>query len=210
MRPHLELAEATDVTIAIENHAASLIESPDSMKWLVELRPSPRLAVALAPYHLPQRESMLSNLIHSLGTDGIAVFYAWQHGMGCMEKLPKEQELLQLPGCGSLDFVPLLRALREIRYTGWTEIFMHPFPRGIPVHETMSETTAEICRSARLPSELPPSHQKVNGTHAQDRLRFGAQNVVDHATDHRRPAGVGGLSRHRFGQHGARLVVSGR
>ena len=26
----------------------------------------------------------------------IAMFYAWQHGMGCSKKLPKEQELLQM------------------------------------------------------------------------------------------------------------------
>ncbi len=147
MRPHLETAEATGVTIAIENHANSLIESPDSLKWLIELRPSTRLAVALAPYHLPQRESLLSGLLRSLGANGMAVFYAWQHGMGCMKQLPKEQELLQLPGRGPLNFAPLLEALREIQYTGWTEVFMHPFPRGIPIHETLEDTTAEICRA---------------------------------------------------------------
>ena len=147
MKPHLELAEATEVTIAIENHSNSLIESPDSLKWLVELRPSKQLAVALAPYHLPQREELIGELIHALGADGIAVFYAWQHGQGCMERLPKQQELLQLPGRGPLDFAPLLAALREIGYGGWTEIFMHPVPRGIPILATTAEVTDEICRA---------------------------------------------------------------
>lgn len=146
MKPHLAVAEETGVTIAIENHGNNLIDSPDSLKWLAELRPSKHLAVALAPYHLPQDEKLISNLIRDLG-DSIAVFYAWQHGMGCHTKLPKEQELLQMPGRGKLEFEPLLAALREVRYNGWTEIFMHPVPRGIPILETTAEVTQEINRS---------------------------------------------------------------
>jgi sugar phosphate isomerase/epimerase len=146
MKPHLAIAAETGVTIAIENHANNLIESPDSLKWLAELRPSEHLAIALAPYHLPQNAADLAELIESLG-DAIAVFYAWQHGMGCHQKLPKEQELLQLPGRGELDFAPLLAALRRIKYAGWTEIFMHPYPRGIPILPTAPAVTAEINRS---------------------------------------------------------------
>ena len=145
MKPHLAVAEETGVTIAIENHANNLIESPDSLKWLAELRPSKHLAIAFAPYHLPQETDLLASLITTLD-DAIAVFYAWQHGMGCHQKLPKEQELLQMPGRGSLDFQPLLAALREIQYDGWTEIFMHPVPRGIPILETTTAVTAEINR----------------------------------------------------------------
>ena len=146
MKPHLAVAEETGVTIAIENHGNNLIESPDSLKWLAELRPSRHLAVALAPYHLPQEEDFLADLIRTLG-DSIAMFYAWQHGMGCMDKLPKEQELLQMPGRGKLDFTPLLTALRDIKYAGWTEIFMHPVPRGIPILEPTSAVTQEINRA---------------------------------------------------------------
>lgn len=147
MKPHLAVAEETGVTIAIENHGSNLIESPDSLKYLVELRPSTHLAVALAPYHLPQNEKLLSGLIRELGADGIAMFYAWQHGMGCHKKLPKEQELLQMPGRGELDFTPLVKALGDINYRGWTEIFMHPVPRGIPILEPTSAVTAEINRA---------------------------------------------------------------
>ena len=146
MKPHLEVAEETGVTIAVENHGNNLIESPDSLKWLAELRPSKHLAIAFAPYHLPQDADLLGRLIETLG-DSIAVFYAWQHGMGCHEKLPKEQELLQMPGRGDLDFGPLLSALKQMKYSGWTEIFMHPVPRGIPILETASAVTAEINRS---------------------------------------------------------------
>jgi methionine-R-sulfoxide reductase len=146
MKPHLAVAEETGVTIAIENHGNNLIESPDSLKWLAELRPSSHLAIALAPYHLPQDTKIISDLIRSLG-DSIAVFYAWQHGMGCVKKLPKEQELLQMPGRGRLDFTPLLAALRDIQYSGWSEIFMHPVPRGIPILDSTDAVTTEINRS---------------------------------------------------------------
>ncbi|MCA9123856.1 MAG: sugar phosphate isomerase/epimerase [Planctomycetaceae bacterium] len=146
MKPHLEVAEETGVTIAIENHANNLIDSPDSLKWLIDLRSSDHLAVALAPYHLPQDERLIGDLIRTLG-DGIAMFYAWQHGMGCHQKLPKEQELLQMPGRGALDFVPLVAALRDINYRGWTEIFMHPVPRGIPILDSTAGVTDEINRS---------------------------------------------------------------
>lgn len=146
MKPHLEVAEESGVTIAIENHANNLIDSPDSMKWLAELAPSPNLKLAFAPYHLPQDEALLSKLILDLGKS-IEVFYAWQHGMGCMKRLPKQQELLQMPGRGDLDFKPLVAALQEIQFDGWTEIFMHPVPRGIPILETAAEVTEEINRA---------------------------------------------------------------
>ena len=136
------------MTIGIENHGNALIESPDSMKWLIEFTDSPHLGIALAPYHLPDDAALVAQLIEDLGP-GLCLFYAWQHGMGCHEKLPKEQELMQLPGRGTLDFSPLLAALKKIDYQGWTEIFMHPVPRGIPILDTGSEVTAELER-ARL------------------------------------------------------------
>ena len=146
MKPHLAVAEEAGVTISIENHANNLIDSPDSLRYLADLRPSSSLGIALAPYHLPQDEALLSGLIRELG-DAITMFYAWEHGHGCMTKLPKEEELLQMPGRGTLNFEPLLQALKDINYQGWTEIFMHPVPRGIPILETTVEVTAEINRS---------------------------------------------------------------
>jgi sugar phosphate isomerase/epimerase len=148
MKPHLAVAEETGVTIAIENHANNPMESPDGMKWLVEFCPTPRLAVAFAPYHLPQDTKLLSDLIRALG-GRIAVFYAWQHGHGCMKKLPKDEELLQMPGRGPLDFLPLLKALKNTNFKGNTEIFMHPVPRGIPILEPTSAATAEINRARK-------------------------------------------------------------
>jgi len=146
LRPHVALAEELDVAIGIENHANSLINEPDSLRYFAEFAPSKHLGIALAPYHLPQQESLIAQLITELG-EHLVHFQGWQHGMGCMTKLPKDQELLQMPGRGPLDFTPLLRALKQIRYQGFTEIFMHPVPRGIPILETTAAVTEEINRA---------------------------------------------------------------
>jgi len=146
MKPHIAAAEKAGVTIGIENHGNSLIESPDSIRWFAEFASSGRIGIALAPYHLPQDPALIARLIADLG-ESLVHFYAWQYGMGCNEKLPKEQELLQLPGRGGLDFIPIVAALKNIGYKGWTEVFMHPFPRGMPIMPTAAEVTAEINRA---------------------------------------------------------------
>ncbi|MDB4338798.1 methionine-R-sulfoxide reductase [Rubripirellula sp.] len=146
MKPHLEVAEETGVTIAIENHANNLMESPDSLRWLAELSPSPNLKIALAPYHLPQDAEAIADLIREIGPS-IAIFYAWQHGQGAVESISADQQRLQMPGRGSLDFKPIVNALKEIQYDGWTEIFMHPGKRGTPIHESIQSVTYEINRA---------------------------------------------------------------
>jgi len=146
MKPHADAAEELGLVIGIENHANALIATPDSLRYFADMVASPGIGIALAPYHLPQDEKLLAGLIEDLGP-ALVHFYAWQHGQGCMEKLPKEQELEQMPGRGALDFTPLLAALKKIGYRGWTEIFMHPVPRGIPILPTAPEVTAEINRA---------------------------------------------------------------
>ena len=156
MKPHVAVAEEHDVTIAVENHGHSVIDTVDSLKWLCEYAPSKNLGVALAPYHLESAEvdaKGLGKLIEDLG-NCIAIFYAWQYGRGCMKKLPKEQELLQMPGRGDMDFRPAVKALKKVNYQGFTEIFMHPVPRGIPILPTASQTTAEINRSRAYLEEV--------------------------------------------------------
>lgn len=143
LEPTRELAEEHGVTVAIENHGNSLIASPDSMRYFAEFAKSERLGIAFAPYHLPQDAEALGRLIRDLGPK-LVHFYAWQHGEGSMKKLPKEREMLQLPGRGPLDFGPMLRSLREIGYAGWTEIFMHPVPRGTPILPTAGQVTGAI------------------------------------------------------------------
>ncbi len=151
LKPHLEIAANNGVTIAIENHANNLIHTPDSMRWLADMAPNQHLGIALAPYHLEtlgMGASGLAGLIRDLDSR-LSMFYAWQHGMGCMTQLAKPKEMLQMPGRGELDFAPILAALKSIRYKGWTEVFMHPVPRGIPILPSALEVTREINRARR-------------------------------------------------------------
>lgn len=147
LKPHHDQALKHHCLIAIENHSNNLISSPDSMKWFGEMTADmPGVGIAYAPHHLPQDSAKQADLIRALGP-AIKFFYAQQHGKGAKQKMPKEDELLQMPGRGPLDFCPLLDALREIGFNGRTEIFMHPYPRGLPILDTAEAITAEINRS---------------------------------------------------------------
>lgn len=155
LRPHLDKAAESDITIVIENHGNNLIEHPDSLRWLAEFSQGLNLGIELAPYHLPQDPHLIADLIRDLG-NRIKMFLAWQYGKGCMKPMPKDEELQQMPGRGPLDFQPLLQALKDIRYEGYTQIFMHPTPRGIPILPTAEETTQEIIRSRDYLEALLP------------------------------------------------------
>lgn len=149
MKPHAALAAESGVTIGIENHVSNLIDKPDSLKWLADgIRSMPGIGIALAPYHLPQDSALLAELILHIDQK-LTLFYAWEHGKGCSKRMPKEEELQQMPGRGPLDWKPLLQALKETNFTGPTEVFMHPTPRGIPILPTAAETTAEIVRGGK-------------------------------------------------------------
>ncbi|GAF97280.1 unnamed protein product, partial [marine sediment metagenome] len=41
----------------------------------------------------------------------------------------------------------ILAALKRINYQGWTSVFMHPTPRGIPIMDTAAAVTQEIIRA---------------------------------------------------------------
>lgn len=146
MKPHVAAAEEHGVTIGIENHGRALISTLDSIRYLAELSPSPRLGIALAPYHLPQDAAVLAQLIADLGPK-LVHFYAWQFGEGCTKPMPKPLELKQMPGRGPLDFAPIVAALAKIDYRGLSQVFMHPTPRGIPILPTLREVTAEVNRA---------------------------------------------------------------
>ena len=54
----------------------------------------------------------------------------------------------QMPGHGgALDYRPVVKALREIGFGGYVEIFMHPTPRGIPILPSTAEITAAVNKS---------------------------------------------------------------
>lgn len=146
MRPTIQIAEEAGLVIAIENHSNALINSLDSLKYFADLNRSENIGIALAPYHLPQDSRAIANLIRHCD-ENIVHFYAWEHGMGCHRKMPKGHELMQLPGYGTLDFTPILSALRDIAYSGKTEIFMHPTPRGIPIMPSVDQCNDVINKS---------------------------------------------------------------
>jgi len=150
LKPHAAKAREHKVRVAIENHANNLIDSADSLKWLAEFA-DPEIGIGLAPYHLENLglgAKDLAALIETLG-DRMFLFYAWQHGKGCMKPAPIDDLLLQLPGRGPLDFAPIVAALKKTKFRGYTEIFMHPVPRGIPILPTAAETTAEIIKAKK-------------------------------------------------------------
>ena len=147
MKPHVARAEELGVTIAIENHIGQAIYTPDSLRYFAEFNRSPYLGIAFAPHHLYRWADQIPQLIRDLGAKQIPFMYFQEHSEGMMKKASKEIEMQQLPGLGSLDYRLIVKALRDINYSGYVEIFMHPTPRGIPILPTIVEITAAINRS---------------------------------------------------------------
>ena len=148
MKPHVAVAEELGVTIAIENHDKQALYHPDSLRYFGELNRSPNLGVALAPHHLHRWADQIPQLIRDLGASQIPFMYFQEHSEGMRVKVAKEIEMQQMPGFGGgLDYRQIVRALREIHYRGYVEIFMHPTPRGIPILPTVSEISAAINKS---------------------------------------------------------------
>jgi sugar phosphate isomerase/epimerase len=117
VKPLIELAEKYNSYLAIENHSGALLNSLDSLKAFVDINTSPRLGIALAPYHLQTIKASVPEAIRICGNQ-LFFFYAWQH-------YPDEQ---QLPGIGPTDMTPWIQALADIRYAGYVNPFMHGHP----------------------------------------------------------------------------------
>lgn len=147
MKPHADAAAEHGITIAIENHSSSLLHTPDSIRCWAELNKHPALGVAFAPHHLFDFIDQMPSLIRDLGAANLPFVYFQEHGIGSKQKVEKSIELQQMPGFGTLDYRPVLKALREIEFYGWAEIFMHPTPRGVPILPTAAEVTAAVNKS---------------------------------------------------------------
>ncbi|MCB1098971.1 MAG: sugar phosphate isomerase/epimerase [Verrucomicrobiae bacterium] len=148
MKPHVAAAEAQGLTIALENHDRQLLYHPDSLRCFAELNKSKHLGIAFAPHHLHAFTDEIPALIRDLGADHLPFIYFQEHSEGIRNKVAKEIEMQQMPGFGgSLDYKPVLKALEDIGFTGYGEIFMHPTPRGIPILPTVAEITNAINRS---------------------------------------------------------------
>jgi sugar phosphate isomerase/epimerase len=114
LKPLVQLTEKHRSRLAIENHGHALLDSLDSFKAFVDLNPSPRLGLALAPYHLQAGGVSVEEAIRVCGSR-LLFFYAWQN----------QPEMNQLPGHGPADFKPWLRALAKVNYRGFVNPFMH-------------------------------------------------------------------------------------
>jgi sugar phosphate isomerase/epimerase len=147
MKPHVAKAEELGVTIAIENHVGQAIYHPDSLRYFAEFNHSAHLGIAFAPHHLHRWADQIPKLLRDLGARNLPFIYFQEHSEGMMKKTSKEIEMQQLPGLGTLDYRPIVKALRDIGHTGYVEIFMHPTPRGIPILPTAAEITAAINKS---------------------------------------------------------------
>jgi sugar phosphate isomerase/epimerase len=114
LRAEVELAEENNSYLAIENHGNALLDSLDSLKAFVDMNSSPRLGIALAPYHVQARDEPVEKAIEICGRQ-LLYFYAWQHAAGTG----------QLPGHGPTDFAPWIAALEKVQYGGYVNPFMH-------------------------------------------------------------------------------------
>lgn len=114
LKPEIELAEKYDSYLAIENHGGALLNSLDSFKAFVDLNTSPRVGIAMAPFHLQRAKASIPEAIRVCGKQ-LHFFYAWQ----------LSQKAEQMPGIGPTDMTPWIKALADIRYRGFVNPFMH-------------------------------------------------------------------------------------
>ncbi|NLH17467.1 MAG: sugar phosphate isomerase/epimerase [Phycisphaerae bacterium] len=117
LKPLAELAEKHNSILAVENHSDALLNTLDSLKAFVDLNRSPRIGIALAPYHIQGLKASVPEAIRVCGKQ-LRFFYAWQRQEG--DK--------QLPGVGSTDMTDWIAALKEIRYAGFVNPFTHSHP----------------------------------------------------------------------------------
>jgi len=129
LKPLAELAEKYNSYLAIENHGNALLCSQDSFKAFVDNNTSPRLGIALAPYHVQRQQESVTETIRICGKQ-LFFFYAWQNYKGAE----------QLPGIGPTDMTPWIKALADIRYRGYVNPFMHGHPEP-------DEMTANLAKS---------------------------------------------------------------
>ena len=117
LKPLADLAAQNNSYLAIENHVGALLCTLDSLKAFVDMNISPRLGIALAPYHLQTLKASVPEAIQICGNQ-LLYFYAWQNF----------SENRQLPGIGPTYMVPWIQALADINYQGYVNPFMHGHP----------------------------------------------------------------------------------
>lgn len=149
IKPHADAAGERGLVIAVENHSSQIFEHPDAIRCFAELNRHEALGMAFAPHHLKDHIREIPVLLLELGKANLPFIYFQEYGIGAKEKVEKSLELQQLPGRGTLDYTMIVRALKEIDFDGYAEIFMHPTPRGVPVLDTVEEIS-ELINESRI------------------------------------------------------------
>ncbi len=136
IKQEAELAEKYNSHLAIENHGHALLNTLDSFKAFVDLNPYKRVGIALAPYHIQNLKAPVEEAIAVAGSQ-LLFFYAWQNQPG----------VKQLPGHGTTDCTPWLKALARIKYRWYVNPFMHhePEPDAMSKALAQSRTYLKTC-----------------------------------------------------------------
>lgn len=144
--PVIRHAESLGVTLAIENHGATVIDSIESMQNMLRLEPSQALGVALSPIHLFNRNESTAEAIYVLG-QRIALCYAWDWGAKGLAnwKDPAQQFL----GTGNIDHRPIFEALQATGYAHPVQLFAHG-----PEEWPPEKTTVHLRRALGLAHRL--------------------------------------------------------
>jgi sugar phosphate isomerase/epimerase len=138
LKPLVELAEKHNSRLAIENHGDALLNSLDSFKAFVDLNASPRLGIALAPYHLQAIGVSVEEAIRISGGQ-LLFFYAWQNQPGTG----------QLPGHGPANFTPWLQALAQISFPGPVNAFMHGHVEAVAMSAALTRSRDYLLQCAQ-------------------------------------------------------------
>lgn len=148
LKPEIELAARYDSYVAIENHGGALLTGLDSFKAFVDLNRSPRLGIALAPYHLQRIKASVTKAIAIAGRQ-LLFFYAWQSAKGTA----------QLPGIGKTDCTAWIAALSRANYRGYVNPFMHhePKPDEMSAALAKSRDYLKACYAKAVPP-IPTAH----------------------------------------------------
>jgi sugar phosphate isomerase/epimerase len=143
LKPEIELAEKHNSHLAIENHGGSLLNTLDSCKAFVELNRSPRVGIALAPYHVQAGKGSVEEAIAICGKQ-LLFFYAWQNAGGTG----------QLPGIGPTDCTPWIAALAKAAYAQYVNPFMHhePAPDAMEAALAKSRDYLKQCYAKAVPA----------------------------------------------------------
>ena len=137
--PVIRHAESLGVTLAIENHGATVIDSIESMQTMLSLESSHALGVAVSPIHLFNRDESTADAIQALG-HRVALCYAWDWGAKGLAnwKDPTRQYI----GTGNIDHRPIFRALQATGYAHPVQLFAHG-----PEHWPPDKTTVHLRRA---------------------------------------------------------------